>query len=289
MLFLSVIIALALVQYWGSGAPLHKDRWFYYLVEKLRQFPLLADVAGGVLFGAVAIPLVALGVVLALVDNWLFVGAELLVLVPVLLYSFGRENFSAHVDDYLIAWSHRDSARACQVLAELQDDESELARIDNWLELHSHALRVFAYCGFERLFAVLFWFLLLGPGGALLYRTSRLYFQQLDCDSQDRELTQRWLWVLEWPAVRVLGFSWALAGNFVGCFQSWSECLLCRRRSSAEVLYHYLKGALGEEPQAQLAGVPEAESAAEVEALQSLLSRTLVVWLALTAIFTLLA
>ena len=285
MLFLSLIIALALVQFWGSGAPLHRDQWFYRLVRRLQSWPLLANAAGGVLFVALFLPLLALALILGVADRVAAV-VELGVFVAVLLFSFGRGNFSASLNDYLIAWSHRDSARACQVLIELSDSERALEPIDRWEELHTHALRLFAYRGFERLFAVLFWFLLLGPAGALLYRLSWLYVQALTEDQADSALARYWLWLLEWPAVRVLGLSWAVAGNFVGCIQAWNECLLCRQRTTAEVLQHYLSGALGVVQQE--AGVVAVETAAEIEALQSLLSRTLIVWLSILAIFAIL-
>lgn len=165
MILISVIIALAVVQLWGSGAPLHKDQWFYKLVSILGRQRYLVGVSGGVLFFILVIPLLALALALELVHWILPTGGELIILVPVLLYSLGRGDFADQVGEYLAAWRHRDSAHACNVLAVMRDSENELEKIVDWGQLHQRALKIFAYCGFERLFAVLFWFLLLGPGG----------------------------------------------------------------------------------------------------------------------------
>src|SRR5690606_25380735 len=49
------------------------------------------------------------------------------------------------------------------------------AEQENWAELDRRMLALVSYRGFERTFAVLFWFVVLGPAGALLYRLSSLY------------------------------------------------------------------------------------------------------------------
>lgn len=121
----------------------------------------------------------------------------------------------------------------------------------------------------------------------MLYRLSALYVQQLDADSADVVLAKRWLWLLEWPAVRLLGLSWALAGNFVGCFQQWSESVLCMQRPSDEVLQHYLAGALGVTGLTPAESATDRESVHEIKALRSLFSRSLAVWLSFAALFIL--
>jgi len=312
MILVSILIALGLVQLWGSGAPLHRDQWFYGLIGWLQNSPFLSAVPGASLFFALALPLLGLALIYSLVQAILPAVGELLVLVLVLLYSLGRGDYSARLTEYINAWKHGDSAHACNVLAEIQHNESELEAIDDWPQLHQQALTIFAYRGFERLFAVLFWFIFLGAGGALLYRLSALYLARIAADQEqpDQDQTEpqtataeevaiarRWLWILEWPAIRLMGFSWALAGNFVGCYQQWRESLLCLKSPSTLVLRHYIKGALGVNigVVATSEGTGDAVVAGSmgdigdgIKGLRSLLARTLVVWLSVLALWLLL-
>ncbi len=283
MVLLSVLIVLGLIQLWGSGAPLHHDLWFQRWVTFLRSGQLAAT-PGAVLVIALSVPLLALIFFLHIVTStqaWL----SLFVSVPVLLYCLGRGEYSSAVQAYLLAWSGRDWPAAVAAARKLGAAIDSEYMADNtpqhWPDLHRRMLSASGYRGFERMFAVLFWFVLLGPAGALLYRLSALYTEWAK-DQNDGVVAERWLWLLEWPAVRILGISFALTGNFVGCFQQWRDFLICTESSSATVLMYAVRGALslGERVSLEV-------SDNELRALQSLLSRTLLLWVCLLAIFTL--
>lgn len=65
----------------------------------------------------------------------------------------------------------------------------------------------------SRVFTVVFWFLISGPLGVLFYDfVRRLEFCPLNK-------------LLEWPASRILGFGYALAGHFPPVFTYWSHHL----------------------------------------------------------------
>lgn len=59
-------------------------------------------------------------------------------------------------------------------------------------------------------FTVVFWFVLLGPWGVLLY----------DCIRRANMISAKQ--ILEWPAARILGLGYALAGHFPPAFSYWS-------------------------------------------------------------------
>src|SRR5690625_7342841 len=59
-------------------------------------------------------------------------------------------------------------------------------------------------------------------------------------------LFERWVWLLEWPVVRVMGLAWALAGNFDTCYQHWKQTTLDVTSASMPILRRQLLGALGE-------------------------------------------
>lgn len=277
MILLSVLIVLGLVQLWGSGAPVHHDKWFKRWVLWIhRQMP---HAPGVLLFFALAGPVLGLAAVVhfvSSVQSWLTV----FIAIPVLLYCLGRGEFSTLIQSYLTACTSRNWENAIDAAKRLGIADTSIEG-EQWSKLHSQVLFATSYKGFERMFAVLFWFMLLGPVGALLYRLSFLYVGVMS-DKADRSMASRWLWLLEWPAVRVLGLSFAFTGNFVSCIQHWREFIACTESSSDKVLVYAIRGALtlGERIALDV-------SDTELRALQSLLSRTLLLWICLLALSTL--
>jgi len=287
MTILSLLLVLGAIQIWGSGAPLHKDAWFHELLAGLRQQSWLRSDL--VLFAALMIPLAVLGLLMALVSQTLPILGPLLLNVAVLMYSLGRGDFSQAVGRYIDAANRNDSTQASYVVDELAV-ESFSSETNDWESLNNEALKAVLYRGFERLFAVFFWFAILGAPGALLYRMSALYREGKAIEEFDSSMSSRWLWLMEWPALRILGVSWALAGNFVGCIDRWKECLFCPDRNSSEVLEHYVQGALSFSESDFQNDDPAAQakvSAGQVQAVQSLLSRTLWLWLCVIAVVSL--
>ncbi len=76
----------------------------------------------------------------------------------------------------------------------------------------------------RRWFGVLFWFLVLGPVGAITYRLSVLAAVGPiagEVPSTTREGARIWLAVLEWPVAQLMTLSLALVGNFDGVLSAW--------------------------------------------------------------------
>ncbi|MCC4621940.1 hypothetical protein LL965_18380 [Xanthomonas cassavae CFBP 4642] len=80
--------------------------------------------------------------------------------------------------------------------------------------------------GLRRWFAVLWWFLLLGPFGAVLYRLIALTVESpLAVLLPPRNLAgAHWLLAaLEWPVAQLITVSMALVGNFDTVFRAWRQ------------------------------------------------------------------
>lgn len=73
------------------------------------------------------------------------------------------------------------------------------------------------------MFAVLFWFVLLGPAGAVLYRFSRLLSEHAYAEDspQIRDAAVTWISYLDWIPVRLLALSFVLAGRFESTIKVW--------------------------------------------------------------------
>lgn len=235
--------------WWGVGAGLQRDTWYRSWVALLQRQSLIAVAPLLSLILTVGVPVLTLALVCYLITyfwsgSWLF-----FIYVPVLFYSLGRGNLSNDVNYYLAISQRGDNVSASHWVDSLRGNaeaDTINADVDDWQKLHSQALDVISYRSFERLFAVLFWFFILGAAGALLYRLSVIYREH--SDPSNVNVAKRWLWLMEWPAVRALGLSWALVGNFDSCFALLKRDLLDFSRSSMTLLSRSLRGALGMTP-----------------------------------------
>lgn len=271
-----IIIAILFVQAWGAQNPFHKDAWFDRWLGALSKGANIPPQARFLL--AVGAPLLILGVfawLLSQLSQWLLLPFG----VVLLLYSFGRGEFSELLKQYTQACSDDDWSQA-QARAEHIGMAAQDVAEGDWSALHLHMLNEAAYRGFERMFAVLFWFLVLGPLGALAYRLLHLY-----CERESANyLANKVLWGAEWFPVRILGLSFAFTGNFVGCMQHWRESVFCFARSTRETVGRSVLGALSvDDDLIQTCDVTRRE----LNLMDGLYRRTLWFWLTAVALFTL--
>lgn len=262
MIFLSLVAVLAIVYWLGSAGFLQYDGWFKWLISRLQKLPGLSAAPALPLALALVIPLSVLVLAFLLVDQlagkqWLF-----FLYVPVLLYSLGRGNILTDAQEYIALATRGDSVAAAQLLDRLRASEAA-ADVGDWRGLHTEALKVFAYRGFERMFAVLFWFFIAGPFGALLYRLSVLYRDFSEAGSDAATTAGKWLWLLELPSVRLMGVTWAFVGNFETC--PLRKNLLDMHSPSDYVLNECLRGALGASTDCSAAAMAQMEPAEKAE------------------------
>lgn len=287
MAFLSLIVVLLLVQWWGSGGPLQKDGWFYAWndVSSVRLSGLWLAVV------VVLIPCMLLAAIVSFItikvnNSWLF-----FINIPVLLYSLGRGHFINDLKDYLAAANAGESVKAAHLLDTLNLDPGlrKERQADDWVELNAEALRIFGYRAFERMFAVLFWFFCLGAVGALFYRLSILYWERLlQTNNPNAGKVGYGVSLLEWPAARLIVCTWALVGNFDHCLTVSRPYLYSNKQSTPVFLVGALRGALGDLPdepgtsaildETQTVRIEPRYSLKLVSASQSMFSRSLLLW-----------
>lgn len=73
----------------------------------------------------------------------------------------------------------------------------------------------------DRLFGVLFWFVVFGAFGALAYALTRLLAERWRGDSDFHAAIGRIVPVLDWAPARLLAFSFAIVGNFETAMTAW--------------------------------------------------------------------
>lgn len=163
-------------------------------------------------------PILAVGLFQLALHDTLFGLATLIFGVAVLFYAWGPRDLDLDVD--AIADAPDPVARRAAA-ARLWPEGSMPATLDG----PSLVAAVFRNAQ-HRWFGVLFWFLLLGPAGALLYRLVVVSAEgeaasELSGDTRDGARTlMAWL---DWPVAQLMTLALALVGNFDTVLGAWRE------------------------------------------------------------------
>ncbi len=148
-------------------------------------------------------------------------------------------------------------------------------------------------CALWRWFGVLFWFLLLGPAGAVLYRMVSLSAQgeaQRVLPPAQGEAARLFVALLNWPVAHLMTFGLALAANFDGVLAAWRDW---HASGGMRLDIGFLGAAarasvvceLAEEDAYAIDGPAQAPALLELRDAMSLVWRVLLLWLAVLAIF----
>lgn len=132
---------------------------------------------------------------------------------------------------------------------------------------------------YQRFFAVLFWFIVLGPAGAVLYRLSTKVHSHLAHADAMGEWNEKWCAILDWVPIRLLSLIYALVGNFAVTFSHWLDRVVTPAADNQAVFIECASIALGVE-NTQLTETQQQAAAA-------LNDRALIVWIIMVALFTL--
>jgi AmpE protein len=215
--------------------------------------------------------------------------AGLLFAIAVLFYTWGPRDLDLDVEAVIEA---ADPLARRDAVARLSPDGEPAALAGGRLvdAVFRSALR--------RWFGVLFWFLLLGPFGALMYRLTALSaYGEISraLPPETASGARRWLAVLEWPVAQLMTLALAIVGNFDTVLGAWrdnggnaldldSRFLEAVGRASvrtelAEDAAEYVDDGNEQAALAMTGDLPELRDA------MSLIWRTLLAWLALLALF----
>ena len=269
MTFLAVIIALVFFQVMASPKSLHQDDWFLSLQRWTRGLGFSPTVG---LIAYLAIPCFIVGLVLGKLEFFLFGLVWLGGAAAVLLYSFGRENVNALADRYYgYCQSEDHEAAYLFAQAELSVVPEDLTGDSPW-PAHHVIQRRLLYLGYQRWFAVVFYFVLVGPLGALLYR-----LLQLSRHSPEEAQVARILFYADWVPSRLLAAGFSLTGDFIASRDQLLASVSDTDRGAEEILLSVggaaIRASESDEPTAEVL-------AAQVTELRAILKRSAVAWLA---------
>lgn len=230
MKLIALLIGLVVERLATQLFHLRELRWLDRIIDSgFRQVDRFANWPALIPVIILAVLLVApvLLVVFGLGDA-LFGFPYLILAIFVLFFSLGPKDIGEDVDDYCTALETEDEdeiRKTAKALAEKELPSDPLERI----RAVEEAVCVQAN---NRLFAVIFWFVLLGPIGAWSYRTTdlirrRAVFNAARDDEGERTATmvldaagQIHGW-LAWVPARLTAIGYAMAGSFEGALTAW--------------------------------------------------------------------
>jgi AmpE protein len=283
MNFLIALLAIILLEAYGELSAVQRDDWVRRWHKGLGAMEFLVRPSTIRLALFVAVPVILLHLVLvALSHQW---GLLVFVLeLLVLLYAMGRGNLDTQIALFT-SDLEKDDLRAAFDDATVFDLSHREGVVDNIEGLREQIFASLPYRIFERTFVVIFWFYLFGAPAALAYRLLALH-GDLDMDKADADAGQpelKWLWLMEWLPVRLLGLTVGLVGNFSYAASAVRKLLFCRSTGTAEFLRQAVKGALGDE---QASRVLTHQTVSEVTLL---FGRAMTGWLVVIAILVILS
>lgn len=288
MTLAAVVVALALGHVaQGLAAAVRRhgwfDDWLRWLGAKSR-----ADGAWRGRWGialALSPPLLAVGLLQWALDAMLYGALGLLFGIGVLFYCWGPRDLDLDVDAIVDA---PDAATRSAAIARLSPNGADMPTL---VVAVFHAAR-------RRWFGVLFWFLVAGASGAVLYRLAALAAEDdaalLPADNANG--AKRLLAWLDWPVSQLMALFMALVGDFDTVFSAWKQNGGAGFDADADFLgaagRASVRTELADDAQDYAdAGESASEIArdlgpmAELRDAMSLVWRTLVAWLAVIALF----
>lgn len=275
MIFLATLISL-LVERFFHWTHLRHWRWFSNYQNWLNT--KIANRHPALLLAAYVLPIAFLiGVISSILCGKAYGIFHLAFGTAVLLYCLGPNNLWEDAYNCVVELSKGNSQPAIE-FARRTFGSSLSQSSQGFHQTFLHAIFIAAN---TRVFAVIFWFALLGPMGAFLYRAVELCAHANGSSTTDLALkTQK---VLDWIPARVLTFLFALTGHFSKVFTCWVAVAKQGLNSSNAVISDCGIAALDSVHN----GIIPEDGTAEKEALM-LFDRALILTLVILAVVTLL-
>lgn len=237
--------------------------------------------------GGLLIILLPVWLVVGLLQNgiseWLFGLVGLLFYIATFVYCLGPRDLAVDVDTWCEVCDSSDAELRKRASGRLlNEDEIPESKVESAQKVTSAVLTE----ANDRLFAVLFWFVLLGPLGAVLYRSASVLYQQRREEGEFGD-SVAWLHsVLVWFPARLVALGYALSGHFDAAIEGWRRAHQEHPQGSEgseRVLAITGAGALGLDDE----GPDEDGIQSPVRSAMRLVWRTLTIWLVVISVLTL--
>lgn len=285
-LLLALIVERGLTHLFHLREPRWLDRYFDWAARALGRSSGEVRIAAAVL--VIVLPVLPVALVDGALGGHLLGLPQLTFAALVLLLSFGPRDLNDEVDDYVAALERGDREEAGRRAKELLEADAA-GRGSVLREAVEEAIFVQAN---NRIFGVIFWFMLLGPAGAWLFRVSDLMRRRAAFEAARSGAEVQSFGgalailhgLLAWIPARLAAGTYALAGSFEDAVGNWRVAV----DQAAENPLDRSEGLLARVGKASLqpslAGMPpEVLDAATARGAWRIVSRSTWIWLAVIA------
>lgn len=221
MTLIGILLALLIERALSHVREWREHAWYSRYVQWLSQH-MKSDWLWQTPFGLtllLGLPLLAAAIIQASLHGGFAEVLGLIWAVVVLILCLGPRDLGEEVNRFIDACHREDTETMARIARSLGAGNG----LESEGDCRPLATAVFIQ-GHERLLAVLFWFFLLGPLGALLYRLSANLPRQLagmECSEELQETAGRLHALLAWAPARVTAGLYMLAGSLDDAVAGW--------------------------------------------------------------------
>lgn len=277
MTFIVTLIGLLIERFFDWSHLRHWGWYSKYERKVLARLPNLSPYAG---LAVTVLPIVILVILVQFLLLGLLYGLlSMLFQLFLLLYCLGPQNLWADAFSSINSLNKSDSAASDKLKASFGVTDGDAGQI------HRQLLDGIFIQANIRVFAVIFWYVLLGPAGIVLYR---LVCVSSDSKNEDvspklAQSAHRVEDVLNWLPAKLLTVLFALGGNFGQVINCWRKKMTLSLTGSDQLIADCGLAAIGKEDQDVIA-----QDGAIARSAISLLDRVFVITLVLVLLYSLL-
>ena len=275
MALISIIIGLFLDRTFRHLHDLRDMTWFEFYAQAILRFS--GKLAPPIQFIIIlALPVLLLLSIQILLNDFLLSVPAFVFGVIVFIYCLGPVCLSTDIEAYIHARTIGDEDEAMHYAGTITDSSASSSP-DQQI---SDVTRAILHIANERIFSTIFWFIILGPFGAMLYRLISELSKQIEFDEL-ADFSEFIHSIMAWIPARMLAAGYALTGNFDSAYHAYKDRAHSAdySQSNAEVLISTGLGAMQNlDMEDELAGI---------HASQALVMRAVIVWIGILAVLTL--
>jgi len=201
---------------------------------------------------------------------------ELLFGLVIFAFCLGPKDLNRQINNYLDAKENGDEATAHSEACNIMQKEAPTDPDQQVVEV----MRSILHEPNDRFFSVIFWFVILGPFGALMYRLTTHIMRTADNETLGNTAAQLQA-ILAWAPARLTAIGYALTGNYEGAKHEFYSKTKQDNLTECNYLSLITAG------QGALKDCTPGEETACIRSARALVLRTLIVWLSFIAILTL--
>lgn len=230
MSLLAILFSLAIEHYYTAVAQIRNYDWINsfsdWIKDRFSETDFWNDTLG--LIAIVLIPMFACALIYGVLEHAMGLLGFLFSLL-VLVYSIGPKNFLHTASQFVDAGEHEDEHSLESYAEELLGTESSEIDANTYQNISAKLINSTN----EGLLSIFFWFILLGPMGALMCRIVNILYCRTQENSGDEEnrfteldnSTRMLYAILLWLPAQLTILTFAITGSFIDCLREWKSRL----------------------------------------------------------------